>query len=62
MWDADIEAGVVDGERLLAGVPAGRVGDPNEVGDLVVFLCSDRALYISGANVVIDGGTTSALV
>jgi NAD(P)-dependent dehydrogenase (short-subunit alcohol dehydrogenase family) len=62
MWDADIEAGVVDGDRLLAGVPAGRVGDPNEVGDLVVFLCSDRALYISGANVVIDGGTNSALV
>jgi 3-oxoacyl-[acyl-carrier protein] reductase len=36
--------------------PTGRVGDPAEVGDLVAFLASDRAAFISGASVMIDGG------
>jgi NAD(P)-dependent dehydrogenase (short-subunit alcohol dehydrogenase family) len=62
MWDADIESGAVDGQRLLAMVPAGRIGEPREVGDLVVFLCSDRAAYITGADVLIDGGLTTAMV
>jgi 3-oxoacyl-[acyl-carrier protein] reductase len=39
-----------------AEVPAGRLGRPDEYGDLVAFLCSDRAAYITGAVVPIDGG------
>jgi NAD(P)-dependent dehydrogenase (short-subunit alcohol dehydrogenase family) len=35
----------------------GRMGDAAEVADLVAFLCSTRAGYISGANYRIDGGT-----
>jgi 3-oxoacyl-[acyl-carrier protein] reductase len=36
--------------------PMGRVGDPAEVGDLVAFLASERATFITGASVMIDGG------
>jgi 3-oxoacyl-[acyl-carrier protein] reductase len=37
-------------------VPAGRLGQPSEYGDLVAFLCSARAAYITGAVIPIDGG------
>ena len=37
-------------------VPAGRLGQPEEYGDLVAFLCSERAAYITGASIPIDGG------
>jgi len=37
-------------------VPASRLGRPEEYGDLVAFLCSDRAAYITGAVIPIDGG------
>lgn len=37
-------------------VPAARLGRPEEYGDLVAFLCSDRAAYISGTVIPIDGG------
>jgi 3-oxoacyl-[acyl-carrier protein] reductase len=37
-------------------VPAGRLGEPEEYGDLVAFLCSERAAYITGAVIPIDGG------
>jgi 3-oxoacyl-[acyl-carrier protein] reductase len=37
-------------------VPAGRLGQPPEYGDLVAFLCSERAAYITGATIPIDGG------
>jgi len=37
-------------------VPAGRLGTPEEYGDLVAFLCSERAAYITGATIPIDGG------
>lgn len=37
-------------------VPAGRLGRPEEFGDLVAFLCSERAAYITGTVIPIDGG------
>ena len=43
-------------EAARAEVPAGRLGQPQEYGDLVAFLCSARAAYITGAVIPIDGG------
>lgn len=41
---------------LVDNIPAGRMGDPNELGDLVAFLASERAAYITGTAIHIDGG------
>jgi 3-oxoacyl-[acyl-carrier protein] reductase len=38
------------------GVPARRLGTPEEYGDLVAFLCSERAAYLTGAVIPLDGG------
>ena len=43
-------------EAARREVPAGRLGLPDEYGDLVAFLCSERAAYITGAVIPIDGG------
>ncbi len=43
-------------ERSRDEVPAARLGSPDEYGDLVAFLCSERAAYITGAVIPIDGG------
>jgi NAD(P)-dependent dehydrogenase (short-subunit alcohol dehydrogenase family) len=34
----------------------GRIGTPNEIAELIVWLCSDRASFVTGANIAIDGG------
>lgn len=43
-------------EAAREEIPVGRLGRPEEYGDLVAFLCSDRAAYITGVVVPIDGG------
>jgi NAD(P)-dependent dehydrogenase (short-subunit alcohol dehydrogenase family) len=43
-------------QRWLAAAPVGRLGTPEDVGDACVFLCSDLARWVSGANLVVDGG------
>lgn len=40
----------------VAAIPAGRLGQPTDIADLVTFLCSPRAGYITGATIRIDGG------
>ena len=45
----------VEVQKLL-GTPLGRLGKLSEVADLVVYLCSDEASYVSGTTVSIDGG------
>jgi 3-oxoacyl-[acyl-carrier protein] reductase len=43
-------------ERARREVPAGRLGTPEECGDLVAFLCSERAAYLTGAVIPLEGG------
>lgn len=41
---------------LLKGIPAGRLGEPDEFGSVVCFLCSNQASYITGSTICVDGG------
>ncbi|MCY3962267.1 MAG: SDR family NAD(P)-dependent oxidoreductase [bacterium] len=43
-------------QRWMATVPLGRLGTPEDVGDACVFLCSDLARWVTGADLVVDGG------
>lgn len=45
-------------ERMGERVPLGRVGEASEAGDVICFLASDRASYVTGASINIDGGTS----
>ena len=45
-------------ERFVKGTPVARVGEPEDVADVVVFLCSDLARFVTGQNIVVDGGLT----
>ncbi len=59
--EASVERGeVADYEEGLAGwadpVPLDRIGDPMELGDAVAFLASDRASFINGVSLPVDGG------
>ena len=49
-------------EGLQRRLPIGRMAEPSEVADLVVFLASDRARYITGANIVFDGGVSLSIM
>ena len=51
--ETDMTIDVAD--KLLAGVPAGRIGRPEEVAHAVSFLCSDGAAYVNGATLAVDG-------
>lgn len=42
-------------------VPAGRLGRPEEYGDLVAFLCSERAAYLTGVVIPLDGGALKSV-
>jgi NAD(P)-dependent dehydrogenase (short-subunit alcohol dehydrogenase family) len=46
-------------EQLVAAKPMGRVGQPEEIADTVVFLCSNAASFITGQAIAVDGGWTT---
>jgi len=46
--------------KMIEGMPARRAGTPDEVGDLAEFLMSSRGRFISGADLLIDGGCTAS--
>ncbi|MCB2227482.1 MAG: SDR family oxidoreductase [Desulfarculaceae bacterium] len=60
LFNARAEAGGISPEeakaQVVEAIPLGRMGDPAEFGDLVAFLASERASYITGASYLIDGG------
>jgi len=51
----DIEA------RWASQIPLGRIGQPEEFADVVVFLCSERASYLTGVSIQVDGGIVKGL-
>ncbi|MFV2093247.1 MAG: SDR family NAD(P)-dependent oxidoreductase, partial [Hyphomicrobiales bacterium] len=56
--DADIEEVFA---RFGAAHPLGRIGEPEEVAELIAFLASDRAGFITGSDHLIDGGLTAGI-
>jgi NAD(P)-dependent dehydrogenase (short-subunit alcohol dehydrogenase family) len=44
---------------VVALHPAGRIAEPEEIAELVVWLCSDRASFVTGAALPVDGGWTA---
>lgn len=42
--------------------PAGRVGNPKDIANMVLYLCSDKAGFITGENICIDGGMTRQMI
>ncbi|RYC54356.1 hypothetical protein CHU98_g11852 [Xylaria longipes] len=47
--------------QMAPGIPIGRLGRPEEIADVVLFLCSPRASLITGASLIADGGMTISL-
>ncbi|MER8572035.1 SDR family oxidoreductase [Mesorhizobium sp. M1409] len=56
--DADVEAAY---KRFGAAHPLGRIGEPEEVAELIAFLCSSKAGFCTGADYRIDGGLTAGI-
>jgi 3-oxoacyl-[acyl-carrier protein] reductase len=53
------QEGISPGEyagRVQASIPLGRYGEPREIGEMVAFLVSERASYVTGATIQVDGG------
>ncbi len=42
--------------------PVGRVGKPSDIAELVLFLCSDKAGFLTGENICVDGGMTRQMI
>ncbi|MBR2924591.1 MAG: SDR family oxidoreductase [Clostridia bacterium] len=63
-----ISPGWIDNDYIVyegpdaAQQPAGRVGDPRDIAHMVLFLCSEKAGFITGENICIDGGMTRLMV
>jgi NAD(P)-dependent dehydrogenase (short-subunit alcohol dehydrogenase family) len=45
-------------QRFEDDTPVGRTGEPEDIADVVVFLCSDLSRFVTGQNLVVDGGLT----
>ena len=51
--------GILDAEKLARRTPMGRIGAPEEIGEVAVFLASPASSYITGEILTLDGGWSS---
>ncbi|MBU4099349.1 SDR family oxidoreductase, partial [Patescibacteria group bacterium] len=49
-------------KKVITNIPMGRLGNPEELAALVAFLASEKASYITGATIQIDGGLCRSLL
>ena len=49
-------------EKRAEAVPSGRVGTPEDVADVALFLASERARYVNGVDILVDGGFACKLM
>jgi 3-oxoacyl-[acyl-carrier protein] reductase len=64
-----LQPGMHDTERVrslgapdVSGIPAGRLGTPEDFGSIAAFLCSDQAKFVTGAAIPVDGGAHAGLL
>lgn len=63
IWKEGIEESWPDGVRSwLRNAPLGQMGQPEDIANACMFLCSGRAGFISGANLVVDGGYSARVI
>jgi 3-oxoacyl-[acyl-carrier protein] reductase len=63
VWGEKLGKSFEDTKRLREGqVPLGRFGEPEDVADMILFLASDRAGYITGVTVQVDGGRVRSMM
>lgn len=55
----DADAIAAAKERFSGVIPMGRIGNPSEAADVIVWLCSDQASYVTGHTMIADGGLTA---
>jgi NAD(P)-dependent dehydrogenase (short-subunit alcohol dehydrogenase family) len=53
-----VEQGLNERDAMIAKTPLARIGTPEDIASVVVFLCSDLARFVTGQNLVVDGGMT----
>jgi 3-oxoacyl-[acyl-carrier protein] reductase len=63
VWGRKLGKSFDEMKRLREGeIPLGRMGDPEEVANMIVFLASDRARYVTGVTVQVDGGLVRSIL
>ncbi len=53
------DEGILPVDQIAGRIPLGRLAEPSEIADAVVFLCSDQARFITGQVIAVDGGYTA---
>lgn len=54
--DLRVDMGKTLGELITSGTPMGRLGTPEEIANVVTFMLSSQASYMTGSSVFVDGG------